>query len=171
MSAREEPVRAVKVRSGGAEQGEKRDVLDELVAVTGYHWKHALRVLNARKQPPKAPSSRALRVYDVAVQATLIILWEVADRICGKRLKAALSTLVGTMEWHGHLSLDEQVGSRVLEVSAVTVDRLLRPIREAPGRWERRRSDPSTYRFTPSGTGGRPCRDTSRWISSPTAVA
>ena len=31
------------------------------------------------------------------------MVWEAADRICGKRLKAALPHLVGSMERHGHL--------------------------------------------------------------------
>jgi hypothetical protein len=43
------------------------------------------------------------------------------------------------MELHGHLRLDPVVRSRLLDVSAATIDRLLHPEREATGRMRRRR--------------------------------
>jgi len=39
-----------------------------------------------------------------------------------------------SMERHGHLRLDPVVRSAVLEISAATIDRLFRPVREATGR-------------------------------------
>ena len=74
------------------------------------------------------------------MRQALALLWEAADRICGKRLKALLPVLIESMERHGHLRLDPVVRSRLLEVSAATIDRLLRPVREATGRGRRRRS-------------------------------
>ena len=61
--------------------------------------------------------------------AALTILWEAADRICGKRLKAVLPIFVESMERNGHLNLDPAVKERLLQMSAATIDRLLRPIR------------------------------------------
>ena len=55
----------------------------------------------------------------------MIVVWEAADRICGKRLKAALPHLVESMERHGHLDLDLGVRQRLLSASATTLDRLL----------------------------------------------
>jgi len=43
------------------------------------------------------------------------------------------------MERHGHLRLDPVVRSGLLDVSAATIDRLLRPVREASCRTRRRR--------------------------------
>jgi hypothetical protein len=37
----------------------------------------------------------APRIYDEAVREALVVLWEAADRICGKRLKAILPRNVG----------------------------------------------------------------------------
>ena len=37
------------------------------------------------------------------------MVWEAADRICGKRLKELLPTLLDAMGRHGHLDLDETV--------------------------------------------------------------
>ena len=71
---------------------------------------------------------------------TLTILWEAADRICGKRLKAVLATFVESMEHHGHLCLDREVRERLLGMSAATIDRLLRPVRASAKRGRRRTS-------------------------------
>ena len=79
------------------------------------------------------------RIYDEAVREAVIVIWEAADRICGKRLKAALSHLVDSMERHGHLALDPEVRDRLLAASAATLDRLLKPIRPTAGTRRRRR--------------------------------
>lgn len=69
-------------------------------------------------------------VYDEAINESLVVLWEAADRICGKRLKAAIPSLIDAMERHGHIRLDEMVRSKLLTISAATMDRRLRSIRE-----------------------------------------
>ena len=69
-------------------------------------------------------------------------MWEASDRICGKRLKAALPSMVESLERHGHLGLDPDVRERLFSASASTIDRLLRPVRERAGsrrRLKRRR--------------------------------
>jgi hypothetical protein len=118
-------------------QRERRQILSELVRVTGYHRKHALRVL---KQSPAAQSSRARRrLYGETVHQALTVLWEASDRICGKRLRVLIPVLIDAMERHGHLDFDPVVRSRLLDISAATIDRLLAPEREAAGRARRRR--------------------------------
>ena len=42
--------------------------------------------------PPVRRGRRS--VYDEAVTEGLVVLWEASDRVCGKRLKALLPTLV-----------------------------------------------------------------------------
>jgi hypothetical protein len=73
------------------------------------------------------------------VRSALTILWEAADRICGKRLKQAIPTFVEAMERYGHLQLDVEVRRLLLAMSAATMDRILKPVREA-GKQGRRRS-------------------------------
>src|SRR3954462_3985358 len=129
MATRAELLEVVRERYGGARPAERRLILDEFVAVSGYHRKHAIRLLRQPGGGP-APDRRGRSpVYDAAVRAALVVVWEASDRICGKRLKAALPVLVPAMERHGHLSLDEVVRSRLLAVSASTIDRLLRDVR------------------------------------------
>ena len=66
------------------------------------------------------------------------MVWEASDRICGKRLKAALPNLVESMERHGHLRLDSLVRRRLFTASASTLDRLLKPLRATAGSRRRR---------------------------------
>lgn len=54
------------------------------------------------------------RVYDESVKTALIMIWETADRISGKRLKAAIPKLVQSMEKHGHLQLARGVRTKLL---------------------------------------------------------
>ena len=68
-------------------------------------------------------------IYSEAVREALVVLWETADRICGKRLKAILPGLIAAMERHGHLPLDPNVRQLLLAASPATIDRLLCPIR------------------------------------------
>lgn len=108
---------------------DKTKILDEFVAVAGCHRKHAIRLLTGRGAACSVDAAVARRTYDEAVRQALIVLWEAADRICGKRLKAVLPSLVAALERHGHLALDAAVRQRVLAVSAATIDRLLVSVR------------------------------------------
>ena len=132
-SARGELVAAVSDRYRSAQASEKRRILDEFVAVTGYHRKHAIRVLTTDSAMPAKRRTRKPRLYDEAVGLALVVLWEAADRICSKRLKPLLPILVPALERHGHLSLDPSVRSHLLKVSASTMDRMLAEPRAAAG--------------------------------------
>src|SRR6202051_1410957 len=100
MAPRRELREAIGQRCRAASGWERRQILDEFTRVTGYHRKHALRMLH------RTFVGRPPRIYDEAVRQTLTLLWEAADRICGKRLKALLPVLIESMERHGHLRLD-----------------------------------------------------------------
>jgi hypothetical protein len=138
---RAELLDALRQRYRQAPKSEKTKVLDEFVAVAGCHRKHAIRLLTAPH--PTSPTAAALgrRTYDEAVREALIVLWEAADRICGKRLKAVLPDLVASLEQHGHLALDPTVRQRLLAASAATIDRLLASVRGvASGRKKRKKA-------------------------------
>jgi hypothetical protein len=45
MATRKELIRAIRERYQGAPRKQRRSILDEFVAVTRYHRKHAIRVL------------------------------------------------------------------------------------------------------------------------------
>ena len=140
MLAKSELVGIIRERYLGANKKDKTRILDELVAVTGHHRKHAVRLLS---EPIVAIAPKVIfvgrKIYHDAVKDVLVTLWESSDRLCGKRLKVVIPDLLKSMEGHGHMNLDTTVKSLVLSVSAATIDRLLRPFREhATGRkWTR----------------------------------
>jgi hypothetical protein len=123
-----------------AAKPDKTKILDEFVAVAGCHRKHAIRLLTANDPLVADIPVVARRTYDEAVRAALIVLWEAADRICGKRLKAVLPGLVAALERHGHLNLDPVVRQRILAVSAATIDRLLAAVRSNTSHRKKRRA-------------------------------
>jgi hypothetical protein len=129
MEARRELIEAVGDRYRKSERAEKKKILDEFVELAGYHRKHAIRALRSERRIKVAAPGRANRQYDEAVITALTIIWEAADRICGKRLKAVLTTFVESMERNEHLRLDSAVRDRLLKMSAATIDRVLGPVR------------------------------------------
>lgn len=150
---RQELLKVVGERYRGSTRDEKLRILDEFVAVTGYHRKHAIRLFKARSAPGGSNRRSRLRLYDEAVREALIVLWEASDRICGKRLKPLLPLLVPALERYGHLTLESTVRARVLSVSAATVDRLLSPTRAAvSGQRVRPRAVPAVRRNVPVRT-------------------
>ena len=105
---------AVSDRYRIAEKRDKSRILSEFVALTGYHPKHAIRILNRPPTSARVRGARKSRVYNEGVERALVVLWEASDRVCGKRLKALLPVLVDSLERHGHLHLDQAVRSLVL---------------------------------------------------------
>ena len=109
MAARDELVAAIAGRYSQADRTERGRILDEFTAITGFHRKHAMRLLRAGPSG-QAPASRPeRRVYDAAVREALIVLSGASDRVCGKRLRPLLPVLVDAMERHGHLRLASEV--------------------------------------------------------------
>ena len=142
MATPDELVAAVAERYARSGRSERGRILDEFVAVTGHHRKHAMRLLRGGDGSAERKARRG-RVYDAAMREALIVLWEASDRVCGKRLRPLLPVLVEAMERHGHLRLAPEVRIGVLAMSAATIDRLLRDARTRAGGKPRRRTPPS----------------------------
>lgn len=139
MATRKELIEAVGERYRGAPTVDKTKILDEFIELTGYHRKHAIRLLVAKAAGARPRVARR-RVYDDGFRQALIVLWEAGDRVCGKRLKALIPLLIEAMEQHGHLRLDSSVKALLLRVSAATIDRLLSPARASTDGQRRRRT-------------------------------
>ena len=139
MGARREIKGAVAERYRVAGRAEKGRILDELCKVTGWHRKHAVRALADR--PAAGPDARQQRTstYGVVVKDALTALWEASDRICGKRLKVMIPTLLPALERHGRLKLGAADRVLVLAISAATIDRLLSDTKIAAAGGKRRR--------------------------------
>jgi len=143
MATRSELVQAISERYPAAGAAEKGQILDEFVAVTGYHRKHAIRLLRPGAGPPPRPR-RARSIYGSAVFDALVMAWETSDRVCSKRLKVMIPVLLPALERHGRLTLDAGIRAQLLAVSPATIDRLLSDVRLVARGGRRRRAGQSS---------------------------
>ena len=151
--AKQELLATIRDRYRRSSKKDKGRILDEFIAVTGHHRKHGIRLLKQSGDAgEKLSMTKGQRIYDEAVREAVIVVWEATDRICGKRLKAAIPHMVESMERHGHLDLDPGVRDRLLFASAATLDRLLKPIRPTAGSRRRRRRGRSMGKRVPVRT-------------------
>ena len=118
-------------RYRAAGRAEKGRLLDEYVAVSGYHRKYALTLLG------RVPVTERRRrgggrpvVYGADVLGGLRVAAEATGWICGKRLAPILPELVAALEREGALSLTPPVRVALTGMSAATIDRRLRELRQ-----------------------------------------
>ena len=116
-----------------ANKTEKGKILNELCESSGFHKKHAIRLLNScNHKKPRSKTKKKVgrpKVYSSGVYLTpLKKIWLASDQPCGKRLKMALPL------WLPHYGgaygeLDPAIYKGLLSMSAATIDRLLAPSR------------------------------------------
>lgn len=148
---------AVRSRYGAANRQEKKRILDEFSETTGMHRKAAIRLLNRRSSPAPQRPGRPRR-YGAEVAETLVKVWQVGDRMCGKLLAAVMPELVEALERHGELKLTPEVRSLLMEISPASIDRLLSRHRRRLGVQPRRVSAANS-----SLKGEIPVRTWSEW--------
>ena len=73
MATRDELVGALTVRYTASDRRERGRILDEFVAVSGLHRKHAMRLLRAGQANQRSGPRRAQRLYSEAVREALIV--------------------------------------------------------------------------------------------------
>jgi hypothetical protein len=127
--SKHELVAALQGRYRRADRAGKARLLDEFCAATGYHRKHAIRLLGDGPPAPRAGHGGRARVYSSVVVGALRLCAEASGWLCGKRLAPFLTELVPALEAEGALRLEPLVRSQLLAMSAATIDRRLRPFR------------------------------------------
>jgi hypothetical protein len=110
----------------------KGQLLDQAVALLGYHRKAAIRALRATP-PPRRTGPLVLpgrpRAYEPArLLPVLKPIWFAAFQPCGSRLHALLPEWLPAYETD-HRRLDADLRQALLTASARTLDRLLVPLR------------------------------------------
>ena len=146
MATREELLETVGTRYRGSSRAEKSRILEEFAMTTGYHRKHAMRLLRAAPSDKRCAPRPSRRVYGIAAREALVVVWEASDRVCGKRLQAIIPTLLTAMQHHGHLTLADGLSELLMKMSAATIDRVLAPQREQCGRRRRQSGAATTIR-------------------------
>jgi len=144
--SKKEYTEAVHKRYKHASRSEKKVILDEFCATTGYHRKYAIILLKGftrfRKPVRKKRGRKACYRKDEIIKP-LKKIWLAANLPCSKRLKAILPVwLPGYHEWFGMLPLD--VVQALRQISPATIDRVLKPVRTKYGRHGRSTTKPGT---------------------------
>lgn len=132
QQSKRELVERLRHRYLHARRSEKTKILDEFVAVTGFHRKQAIRRLNQGYQQGRERRGRQ-RVYTGSVVSALVQVWRICGGICGKRLAPFVPEMVRVLERHGEMQLDEETRALLLRMSASTIDRKLAPYRQQQG--------------------------------------
>ena len=117
----EELVEAVRPRYVKANRGRKSQILDEFVAVTGFHRKAAIRRLVGRRRRSGKRQGRP-PVYTPDVVAALRAVWEVYGCICSKRLAPFLPEAVALLTREGKVVVPSDVRDRLIRMSSATID-------------------------------------------------
>jgi hypothetical protein len=140
MKARREVIGATAGQYRGASKKEKGKILDQFIATTGYSRWYARLVLRhegrrvqtnkktillAVREKSRAKRQRP-RLYDEKVQTALAKLWRMMDYICGKRLQPLLPELIPILERHNEFSCERETRAKLLQISAASIDRLLK---------------------------------------------
>jgi len=124
-----ELVESIRPRYLRADKKEKKRILDEFVATTRYHRKHAIRLLNHGYKAKGIKKPGRQKIYTGAVVEALKMIWELCGRICSKRLHPYLPEIVGVLERHNELHLSPEEKGLLLQMSRATIDRCLLPAR------------------------------------------
>lgn len=130
LKSKQELLEVVRPRYLKAGKVEKQKILDEFTSATGYHRKHAIRVLKNR-----VPKSRRRKrtgyktVYRGEVVESLERIWEIYGEICSKRLQPFLPEAIRVLERCQEINLAADTKELLLKISSASIDRCLRPIR------------------------------------------
>lgn len=116
----------VRKRYRKATKTRKTEILDELIATTGYNRSYARRVLGSlkklgrkKKYPPRK------HTYDAQVFYALRKVWIVNDNICGQRLKSQIPETIRKLELFKEHRFNKRIKHKLLTISSATIDRML----------------------------------------------
>lgn len=125
QGSKRELLETIRPRYRKASKKEKQKILDEFAAVTGYHRKYAIRVLNsaAPKEHLKKPGPR--KIYQGEVVTALEYIWEICGQICSRRLQPFLPEMVKVLERNHEIHLSPETKKLLLQMSRSSIDRCL----------------------------------------------
>jgi hypothetical protein len=132
LKSKHELLEVMRPRYLKASKVEKQKILDEFTSATGYHRKHAIRVLknqvqvqNRLKRKPKNYRT----IYGGEVVQALEQIWEIYGHICSKRLQPFLPEAIRVLERYKEIKLSKDTRELLLKISSASIDRCLRPVR------------------------------------------
>jgi len=116
---------------------EKKHILDEFCANTGYGRKYAIAKLKNLQRTPRYQESIAgkhtrdrQRIYDSYVSAVIEQIYEALGGIGAKRMHPLVGTMLEKGIAFGHIKTDPITEAKVRIMSKGTLDRMMKKIRE-----------------------------------------
>lgn len=146
MRQKKAVTKELKARYNRASKKKKTIMLDEFCATTGYNRCYASWILKTKKQKvlgyvktggktikfvaEKKKKNRKKKgrpkIYTYDVFLALRKIWAIFDLICGKRLAPFMAEAVRKLEKHGELDITNGVRKKLKNISASTIDRMLK---------------------------------------------
>jgi hypothetical protein len=120
-----------------ARKKQRGRILDEFVATTGYHRKHAIALLRGtRRHRDPQVSLRHPRGRTYTEEDKRAVLWlaDLFDQIGSKRLRVAMDVELAHLRRQGYLKVGRAGYLRLRKISPSTMDRLRRSERRPAGR-------------------------------------
>jgi len=130
LNSKRELVDVVRGRYLKARKSEKQKILDEFTCATGYHRKHAIRVLKNRVRKSQRRKRTGYKtIYGSEVVQALEQIWEIYGQICSKRLQPFVAEGIRVLERCQEIELSEETKALLLKISSASIDRCLRTVR------------------------------------------
>jgi len=149
MRHKKEITAAIQTRYKKATRKQKKIILDEFVALTGYNRNYASRILRLYYGryigsigkgktkiryvvgKDKKHKKDRKRFYDDCTKDILKKIWTMLDMPCGKRLAPFIPEIILKLEVFSEIEMTNATKQKLLVVSASTIDRLLKPVRDS----------------------------------------
>lgn len=137
MHIKHEVTKEVLPRYLKANKEEKKKILDEFSATTGYHRKSAIRKLKRLQMTPHIKESIAgihtrnrERIYDGYVETVVEQIYEALGGIGSRRIHPLVNTILEKGIKFGHIKTDPITEMKVRAMSRSTLDRMITRVRE-----------------------------------------
>jgi hypothetical protein len=137
MHAKHELTKDILARYLAANKADKGRILDEFCANTGYERKYAITKLRAYQLTPALEwmvagkhTRRRERLYDMATQEGVAVIWKAYDNICAERLHPNLGEMLDKLVSCHEFEIDPFTEQKIRVISLGTLKRLLTGIRE-----------------------------------------
>jgi len=125
QGSKKELLETIRPRYRKASKTEKQKILDEFVAVTGYHRKYAIRIFNSFEQKERRKKPGPRKIYTGEVVTALEYIWEICGQICSRRLQPFIPEMVKVLERNQEIHLSPETKKLLLQMSRSSIDRCL----------------------------------------------
>lgn len=115
-------IKRIEARYRDADKRAKKSILNEFCHTWDVGRKYAIRLLGGKRRPSGKKAGRPPR-YDGRLVRHLTVLWDSMERICSKRMKAALPLW---LPFYRDPEFDPNLKAQMLAMSASTIGRNVR---------------------------------------------